>query len=119
VIPARLMQHQVTVVYRAPDVDGRYGQGDLVEQSRATVPGWMQMEGQTEVREGETTVVGWKLLLNPSYRADGVSTTIVPPTAVDAVEWRGRTFRCEGGAMEYRTPRGLHHYENVLEEVTA
>lgn len=118
-IPARLLQHQVTIVYRAPGADGRYGQGDLVETSRVTVPAWMQMENQAEVPIGETTLVTWKLIVNPSYIDDGGNpTTIDPPTPTSLIEWGARTFRCEGGAMEYRTPReAIHHYEAQLVEV--
>ena len=118
-IPARLMQHTVDVVYRAPGSD-RYGEGDLVEQSRATVPAWMQMTDRSERDNEESTVVDWLLILNPSYRSEGQPVAIVPPAREDQVVWNARTFEVEGGAMEYRTPpRGVDHYEVRLKEVAA
>jgi hypothetical protein len=110
------MQHQVTIVHRGPS-DDIYGGDTLTEISRITVPGWMQMNAVIETTIGESTVVEWLLILNPSYRDAGADVTIDPPERQDQVEWDGRQFEVEGGASILRTPRGLDHYEVALKEI--
>ena len=126
-IPARLMRHAVTIIYRTATGSDRYGGDVLEEGSRMTVPGWMQMgsrqeSGGSQGTEAltETTIVDWLLILNPSYRSEGAAVEIVPPSRLDQVLWDGRTFESDGGAMIYnKPPHGVHHYEVALKEIAA
>ena len=118
-IPRRLMRHTLDLVYMDPDTGDRYGTPVLTETSRATVQGWMQMQGQVEETDSTTTTVTWLLALNPTYLVGTTVTPLVPPRATDKVEWEGRTYRCEGAPMIFKTTRTgeVHHYEQMLMEV--
>ncbi len=117
------MRHTLDLVYMDPGGEDRYATPTLVETSRATVQGWMQMEALDEEGDSTTTLVRWKLALNTTYLVGQTVTPLVPTRATDQVEYDGRTFRCQGGPMIFRRGRGvdgeIHHYEQALLEVTS
>lgn len=104
-----LMVHDVTIV-RSAEVDDRYGDtvADWSAADRVESKAWVSQRNTVEaVEHREGLVSSWVVYLPPDVDIGGR----------DRIEWGDLTFEVVGAPLPAYTPRGLHHYEVVMQVV--
>lgn len=105
-----LLVHDVVIVNPGVTEDRYHNEvKDWDSASRTDERAWVSQRGSSEVLgDRETQITPWVIFLEPDSAI----------TSGARVEWSGHTFEVDGEPNHAWAPRGAHHIEAPLREVT-